>query len=621
MNSYYANGAEKLHRTVRRILNNRCGDVDGKDVDEFYSVANDVFTNIVLRNSYDPSKGDFEGFLYRALDMAIIDELKYQNRDKRRNKVEVLIDGERRRIAVPDVCLDMPVDEGDGLTIGDTLQSDFDMESALYARMGEPYDERTEQFLNSLSKVERRLLELKAEGRTVSEIKRLLGLSNKAYLDCVKSVRENRWITLFNTKHKTKQYTKAGGMTMGSNNWMRCENDGAGLRSDNVHEDAVMDMDTADSYRTDKYTLGSLLDDKAMGYIDCNYISQRQPFQWNEGQVNKFYSRILNNQPIPEIIICEKVVDGQKISYLVEGLQRLSYAEEFRENRIPVRAKGAEFTRIKYRKFELDDKGGRVQDEAGRPKFTVDTFDIVGKYYRDLPEFLQRRFDNFNITVTRFFNCTSEMIDYHMRNYNNHVAMTKAQYGITNVSNRTSGLIRNISERHPFFKDNIRCTSKNRKKGALDEVVVRMMMAMYYLDDWKKELIDALKFIDKHSTDEQFAHLEGNLDRLAGVVHKSVEDLFNTTNAYIWLAVFDRFEKLGIEDIQFVEFMDAFKASLHSRVIDGRSYDSVNTRNTRDKATVVAKITMITALMEEYFLSENTKNPCENTCINCYDDI
>ena len=133
----------------------------------------------------------------------------------------------------------------------------------------------------------------------------------------------------------------------------------------------------------------------------------------------------MNNEPIPEIIICETIEDEEKVAYLIDGLQRLSYAEWFKENRIKIGSKGAEFTKIKYRKYELDDNGNKVVDEKGRAKYEIDTFDVIGKYYRDLPEFLQKRFDNFNINVTTFFNCTEEIIDYHIRNYNNHVAMTK----------------------------------------------------------------------------------------------------------------------------------------------------------------------------------------------------
>ena len=87
-------------------------------------------------------------------------------------------------------------------------------------------------------------------------------------------------------------------------------------------------------------------------------------------------------------------------------------------------------------------------------KYTIDIFDIRGKYYKDLPEFLQKRFDKFNINVTRFFDCTPKMIAYHLRNYNNHEAMSKNQYGVTCVANETTKKIKDISQKHTFMKNN-----------------------------------------------------------------------------------------------------------------------------------------------------------------------
>ena len=110
-----------------------------------------------------------------------------------------------------------------------------------------------------------------------------------------------------------------------------------------MDDDCIMDLDTTDSYRMDKYSLESLITDKQEGELDCAYVSQRVPFAWTEEQINKYFTRVLNNQPITEMVICEMVIPGAgggKISYLIDGLQRLSYAEAFKENRIPIKAKG-----------------------------------------------------------------------------------------------------------------------------------------------------------------------------------------------------------------------------------------------------------------------------------------
>jgi len=206
-----------------------------------------------------------------------------------------------------------------------------------------------------------------------------LNISDKKFNEYMESIRENKNILSLNGKDSKKKYKEMEDLEMIENKDMTVKD--------------VMELDTTDSYRMDKNTLGSLLDDMedelSSTYINCNYITQRQPFLWKEEQINKYYSRILNNQPIPEIVICEQIVNGEKISYLIDGLQRLSYAKVFRKNLIPIKAKGTEFANVKYKK--------RVVDENGNVKTVEAVFNIIGKYYKDLPEFLQKRFNNFNI--------------------------------------------------------------------------------------------------------------------------------------------------------------------------------------------------------------------------------
>lgn len=565
---YYANNAKRLRAIVDKILI-KFGGISEKDYHDFYSISNEVFVDVIRRYN---GKQPFDSFLYSCLSNKVKTEITARNRQKR------MID---RNL----ISIDAPVLDDEKCTIADTLQSDFDINSVLEEERDAFHDEKVEKYLGSLSRVQRQIVEMKMEGITVSEIKARMKLSNKDYEANMKLIKQNKLISLFNKSNKREEYRKTEDINMEE----ACE----------LNIDDVMDMDTTDSYRTDKNPLGSLLEDLAMGYIDRNYISQRQPFQWSEEQINKFYSRILNNQPIPEIIICEKVEGGEKVSYLIDGLQRLTYAEEFKENRIPVKAKGAEFVNIKYKK--------PVEDEEGNIRFVIDTFSIAGKYYKDLPKFLQKRFDNFNVTVTRFFNCSSEIIDYHMRNYNNHVAMSKSQYGITNVTNRTSKNIKTISEQHAFFKDNIDCSSGNRKKGTLDEVVAKTIMAMNFMEDWKKDPVEAFKFVDANATDKQFEHLKENLDRLSRIADNSVKKLFNTTNTHIWLAVFDKFTNLGIPDIRFIEFMRAFDERLHSEEGDNDAFihNVYKSRNTKDKKNVTDKINGLVKRMNDFLNISN----------------
>ena len=87
--SYYANNARKLHKIVDRILY-KFGGIYGKDKDDFYSLANEVFVYAMRR--YDGAQS-FDGFLYSCLKNKILSEITKRNREKRRaDRIALSID-------------------------------------------------------------------------------------------------------------------------------------------------------------------------------------------------------------------------------------------------------------------------------------------------------------------------------------------------------------------------------------------------------------------------------------------------------------------------------------------------------------------------------------------------
>lgn len=563
----------------------KIGGISQMDYDDLYSIALDVLRDSVERYN-DSQDCQFSTFLNNNLQNKFDTYVRDRNRSKRKcpGKMEYF---------------DAPSEDGVDLT--EKICSDFCIEDNLSEEIGFPSDDRVELFLEKLGKRQREILKLLMEGYSSLEVKEKLKITDGEYSSAMAEVRKSKHLSLFNKKSGDRKVEKYN------------------MVAENVL--AVMEIDTTDSYRMDKKTMLSLLIEKSEGEIDCNYISQRAPFQWDTAQVNKFFTRILNNQPIPEIIICETKEDGAKVAYLIDGLQRLSYAEWFKENRIKIGAKGAEFSTIKYRDYVMKEDGSKEIDDKGRVKYEIKTFDVVGKYYRDLPEFLQRRFDEFNVNVTTFFNCTEEMIDYHIRNYNNHCGMTKSQYGITNVNNFTSRNIKLISEEHDFFKDIVKCTSKNRVKGALEEIVARSLITLNFQDDWKKDVMDVLAVVNENAKDEHYKYFRALLDRLYAAGCDSIKNMFTTTNAHVWFMVFSKFMKLGVDDSEFIKFMERFQDSIESYkdeeasdFIDANTYEVFTRRNTRDKSTVQDKINVAHELMLDFLqINKDEKTEMEDS--------
>ena len=575
--------------------------------DELYDDAMNVLMESVI--NFDSSQGaSFKTYLINNIKKSVIDWYRdnYQ-RCKRKNlltdkngkivKVDkngnVTDDDKGKPVIIPDTSFDAPTEEDNDLV--EKIASDFNIEDK--SEFDFSADEKVDNFIDSLPKIQKNILLMRMENVPADNIKQKLNISDREYSSAMKSIKINKGLSVF-SKNK---------------------NDGNYDVEVNNMEDRIIEISESENYRTDKYSMYSLLQDKKNGDVNCNYILQREPFQWTTEEANRYFCRILSNLPIPEIILCEQKKKGLTISHLIDGLQRLSYAEAFKENRIKIGSAGAERHLIQYRDYVLDDNGNRVLDEDGLPEYEMKIFDVIGKYYKDLPDELKKRFNNFNINVTKFFDCTDEQIADHIRDYNNHASMNKEQGGFLNVSAQTAGYIKNISQKNTFFKNCGKFTDNNVIKGKLERVVAESIMLMFFRDSWKAKLDTIYKYVDENATEQQFLKLNSHFNRLElalGDDNKDLKSLLTPTTMPMWIAVFDKFTTYNIEDSRFVDFLRAYNTELKDKEVDGVSMADFKDQQTKKKATITGKIDLLVKLMNEYLhidITEVENNPEETT--------
>lgn len=575
---YCGNENKELKKIVNPILKNKFTWLQQKDYDDFYSIASMVVWD--CEKKFDDNKvktKKFKSFLSTCIHNKIKTRITHINRDKRMAKDE---EGN----PLHNSSLDTPVGDDDNLTIGDYLSDNCDVEKEVIKRNCN--DENVKAFLESLSNTQRKIIELKMEDYEPDEIKQMLNISNGEYNAAMKSIQMNENLSLF-----TKNINDCN-------------------HKEEAHMERVMEINEADNWRTDKHSMFSLLEDKKSGDINCKYILQRKPFQWTQEERNRYICRILSNLPIPEIILCEQNLKGLLISHLIDGLQRLSYAEAFKENRFKISANGSERHLIKYREFIMDEDGNRVLDEDGIPLYEEKICDVVGKYYKDLPDELRKRFNNFNINVTKFFNCTDEQIADHIRDYNNHSSMNNEQSGLTKISTDTARKIKTISEKNTFFKNCGKFTDITATKGKLDKIVSESIMLLFHRNEWKSKIDKAYQFIDENSKDEEFFELNSDLNRLElalGEDNKEIKQMFTVASTPMWIAVFHEFTSYGMEDSRFVEFMSAYKNELCKKEIDGISMENFKDMQSKKKATITGKIDLLVKLMKEFLHIDEIK--------------
>lgn len=173
LNTYYADNAKKLHRTVDKILF-KFGGLSGKDTDDFYSLANEVFADALRRYDYIQS---FDGFLYSCLSNKIMSEITRRNREKR--KADRL-----------SVSLDAVNGDEEDCSLLDLLPSDFDtFEEAVKMQENGQYRDKVQMYIARLSNRQVNILNLLVDGYKPNEIRQILEISPREYSDDMQGIK------------------------------------------------------------------------------------------------------------------------------------------------------------------------------------------------------------------------------------------------------------------------------------------------------------------------------------------------------------------------------------------------------------------------------------------------
>ncbi len=173
MDSYYADNAKKLRRMVDKILFKFRG-LSNKDMDDFYSLANEFFTDVLKR--YDGVQS-FDGFLYSCLSNRIMTEITRRNREKRR---------------ADRMCTSLDAVNGDDeeWNLYNLIPSDFDtFDEAVKAQENGQYQDKIQMYIAKLSNRQVSILNLLVDGYKPIEVRQILGISPKEYSDDMETMR------------------------------------------------------------------------------------------------------------------------------------------------------------------------------------------------------------------------------------------------------------------------------------------------------------------------------------------------------------------------------------------------------------------------------------------------
>lgn len=359
-----------------------------------------------------------------------------------------------------------------------------------------------------------------------------------------------------------------------------------------------MTMVGRDKVKKDQMMLGTLLNQFKRGQINKNHPLQRKPDQWSDEAKSGLAATIIKGEDIDSIKICEQIVSSTEfILWLIDGLQRLTVLESFKNNAFEIK-KSLEMPIMYYQGVDENGKVGVIK------------YDLRGKKYKDLPDELKEKFDSYAVDIVKHLDCTDEEIAYHIARYNRQTSMNVNQKNILVAWKIAPEIKKLVSNR--FFMDCGNYNPKEDTKEVFNRIVCESIMTMFHLDSWKKSKQMSL-YLNENATKEEFEVFENELNRLYKIIDQdTVGKLFNSKNSFIWFAAFHTFTQFGIEDIKFIDFLEEFQKTLHSKTFveyENKSFDTYDDgKGTKDKKVVKAKLNMLEQLMKEYLHITENKN-------------
>lgn len=345
--------------------------------------------------------------------------------------------------------------------------------------------------------------------------------------------------------------------------------------------------------RKQTYTLDMYLRKNRKGDIDNKADVQRN-FVWNNEQINELIVTVLTDDYIPPIILGEE--ENSKL-HIVDGGQRTAALIKYKYGNHKITS-SIENSVIHYKKKVLGEDGVVSYEDA--------EFDIKNKTYEKLPDELKEKFDEYQIETVIHEFCDSYIISRYIKRYNNHVSMNTDQKAFTYIDKFASKIRKILDSR--FFIECNNYSEKDKTKGAVERIVVETLMCMNHFDNWKTQAKAACKYLNEKASDEEFDRFKDNIHRLERIVTDDIKDIFNKKDSFIFLTLFDRFTKLGIEDTKFAGFLREFTINLRDveRNKKGMLFDEIDKgQSTKDKQVISDKLEMLEGLMLEFLHVEH----------------
>ena len=385
----------------------------------------------------------------------------------------------------------------------------------------------------------------------------------------------------------------------------------------------------------------TIISDIKGGKLITSHPLQRYSDMWSKEQQGNLIRRVLHDGRFLPILICTQYDEyGCEVRYLIDGVQRMTTFESYMNDEFAISKNTidyiVDYDGILYETKELAsgkfalkrDRNKKlipILDENGNVQRRVQSIDVRGLKYSELPPELQEKINNYKVSVELKLECTDEDIQVEILDYNSGTKMNDAQIGKNRLGAEFARIVIELSN-HPFIKNKCGFTPDNFKKGVIDRAINEALMLVNFgAENWVTSHKDLCRKLSNWITTEhtdKMREMFDELDRIMPELNKDVPeekeilDYLTLKEFFVVMANYHYFRDCGYKSECYIQFLREFvtETSYIKNIPTGEvdendedifdSFRNIYMQGSKQKGNIESRLEVMNNMLDE-FLAEN----------------
>lgn len=328
--------------------------------------------------------------------------------------------------------------------------------------------------------------------------------------------------------------------------------------------------------------------EKLVKSIDSGKFSRDIPWQRMDGLYDNYQRSLLidttmRDFKIPAIWITKTATENFDRNSIIDGVQRTTTLYNYIKNKFSLHKD------LKPVTVTVENADGTIEEK---------TFEIAGKKFKQLPDYLQSKINDYNLSFIEMFGYTDDEIEEQFFRLNNYAVFTKFQRIKVILGTQLAEKI-NTLEKLPFWSRTA-YSPKQRKDGKITATVMQCLMLLTGYDYKNLEANEIEKFAVWYSenyNNKDIEYLKELINKLDEYMIDSDENnkFLKKINIPALIMNVDRF--LSLED-------ESFTSENYSQFLDewvsGNAYNSGYINNCGQGSTGSGKVKNRINIIDEW---------------------